>query len=229
MRVMRRITTAAAVGLSLLAGGAAAPPVPLSESAQKMSAPPGYTVTLFAGEPDLVQPVAFSIDDRGRVWAVEGLAYPKWEPKDRIIILEDVDNDGKFDKKTLFIDKLTYVTGIETGFGGVFVTAPQGNVNSPSDPLVLDPGTPFLSGTALASFSNLLLGSSDATGAMQSETDRFIRLMLRNDAGVLPVENLVLLGNTPLDAVVAPLTFPSLLIRLPDCLAEQRNGDRCAR
>lgn len=99
-------------------------PLTPAETVQKLRVPEGFKVTLFAGEPDLVQPVAFSIDDRGRIWAVEGLAYPKWEPKDRIVILEDVDNDGAFDKKTLFIDKLTYVTGIETGHGGVYVTAP---------------------------------------------------------------------------------------------------------
>ncbi len=99
-------------------------PLPPQETIRLLKAPAGFRVTLFAGEPDLVQPIAFSIDDRGRVWAVEGLAYPKWEPKDRIVILEDTDNDGRFDKKTLFIDGLTYVTGIETGFGGVYVTAP---------------------------------------------------------------------------------------------------------
>ena len=99
-------------------------PLSPEETVRKLRVPDGFKATLFAGEPDLVQPVGFSIDDRGRIWALEALAYPKWEPKDRIVILEDVDNDGRFDKKTLFIDKLTYVTGIETGFGGVYVTAP---------------------------------------------------------------------------------------------------------
>jgi putative membrane-bound dehydrogenase-like protein len=99
-------------------------PLPPAETVKLLHAPDGFRVTLFAGEPDLVQPVAFAIDDRGRVWAVEGLAYPKWEPKDRILILEDTDNDGTFDKKTVFTEGLTYVTGIEVGFGGVYVTAP---------------------------------------------------------------------------------------------------------
>jgi hypothetical protein len=42
---------------------------------------------------------------------------------------------------------------------------------------------------------------------------------------VLPVENLVLFGGATVDTVVAPLSFPSLLIRLPDCLEAQRNGE----
>jgi hypothetical protein len=49
--------------------------------------------------------------------------------------------------------------------------------------------------------------------------------MLRDDAGILSVENLVVLGNTPLDEVVAPLTFESLLIKVPDCLEQQRNQE----
>ena len=57
---------------------AADKPVPTSEAAAKMKVPPGFHVTLFAGEPDIVQPIAFTFDDRGRMWVVECLSYPKW-------------------------------------------------------------------------------------------------------------------------------------------------------
>ena len=43
-------------------------PLPLTESAKRMTLPDGFRATLFAGEPDLVQPMAFDIDDRGRLW-----------------------------------------------------------------------------------------------------------------------------------------------------------------
>ncbi|MCA9004817.1 MAG: c-type cytochrome, partial [Planctomycetaceae bacterium] len=43
---------------------------------------------------------------------------------DRILIFEDVDGDGQFDKRTVFYDKLNYVTGIEVGFGGAWVMSP---------------------------------------------------------------------------------------------------------
>ena len=46
------------------------------------------------------------------------------KPGDRIVILEDTDGDGRFDKRTVFYDKLNYVTGIEVGFGGVWVMSP---------------------------------------------------------------------------------------------------------
>ena len=42
---------------------------------------------------------------------------------DKILILEDTDGDGKFDKKTVFFEGLNLVSGIEYGFGGVWVGA----------------------------------------------------------------------------------------------------------
>src|SRR4051795_5214010 len=82
-------------------------PLPPRVAAMKMTLPDGFKVTLFAGEPDVVQPIAFCFDDRGRMWVVECLSYPKWSKDgkgtDRVVILEDTDGDGTFDKKTVFM------------------------------------------------------------------------------------------------------------------------------
>ena len=79
----------------------------------------------FAGEPDIVQPIAFTFDDRGRMWVVECLSYPKWtadgKGHDRVVILEDTDGDGTFDKKTVVIDNGSNLSGIEFGFGGIWL------------------------------------------------------------------------------------------------------------
>jgi putative membrane-bound dehydrogenase-like protein len=93
------------------------------EAAKTMQVPKGFNVTLFAGEPDIKQPIGFCIDDRGRLWVAEANNYPdkKGGKKDRIIILEDTDGDGTHDKRIVFYDKLEYVSGIEVGFGGVWV------------------------------------------------------------------------------------------------------------
>jgi len=93
-----------------------------------MTVPEGFKVQLFAGEPDIVQPMAFTFDDRGRLWVVECLSYPRWLPpgqegRDRILIFEDTDGDGKFDTKKVFADKLANVSGIAVGHGGVWLTA----------------------------------------------------------------------------------------------------------
>jgi putative membrane-bound dehydrogenase-like protein len=104
---------------------AADKPIPTADAAAKMTAPPGFNVTLFAGEPDIVQPIAFTFDDRGRMWVVECLSYPKWRAdgkgNDRVTILEDTDGDGKHDKKTVVIDNGCNLSGIELGFGGVYL------------------------------------------------------------------------------------------------------------
>ena len=105
----------------------ASAPVPSAEAARRMTLPEGFTATLFAAEPDVVQPIAFTIDPRGRLWVVENYSYPIWlggpQGKDRILIFEDADGDGRFDRRTVFSDKGTNFTGIELGFGGVWVCA----------------------------------------------------------------------------------------------------------
>src|SRR5262245_34599181 len=55
-------------------------PLPPRVAAMKMSLPDGFKATLFAGEPDVVQPIAFAFDDRGRLWVAECMSYPNWQP-----------------------------------------------------------------------------------------------------------------------------------------------------
>ncbi len=98
-------------------------PVPKNEAAARMDLPAGFNVTLFAGEPDVRQPIAFALDDRGRLWVAECYAYPNWQATghDRILIFEDTDGDGQFDRRKVFWDQANYLTGLQVGFGGVWV------------------------------------------------------------------------------------------------------------
>ncbi len=97
------------------------------EAARSMTVPPGFKVTLFAGEPDVVQPIAMAIDDRGRLWVAEAYSYPRRVPdsqaRDRILIFEDTDGNGHFDRRKVFADHLNLVSGLEVGFGGAWVGA----------------------------------------------------------------------------------------------------------
>ena len=117
------------IAVLVLAAAAAAQDMPLApeEATRTMQLPPGFSATLFAGEPDLVQPIAFTFDDRGRVWVVECLSYPTWKSdgtgSDRVTIFEDTNGDGRHDKRTVFYDKGVNLSGIEVGFGGVWLTA----------------------------------------------------------------------------------------------------------
>ncbi len=98
------------------------------QAVKEMTLPPGFKATLFAGEPDVKQPIAFALDHRGRLWVAEAYTYPMRAPegqgKDRILVFEDTDGDGRFDKRTVFMEGLNLVSGLEVGFGGVWVGAP---------------------------------------------------------------------------------------------------------
>lgn len=97
-----------------------------AEAQKAFTVPEGFEVRLFASEPDVINPVAMAWDERGRLWVVELYEYPLGaapgtKPRDRIKILEDTDGDGRADKVTVFADGLNLATGIQVGYGGVFV------------------------------------------------------------------------------------------------------------
>lgn len=101
--------------------------LPPKKAAEVMTVPEGYQVKLFAGEPDVRQPIALCLDDRGRLWVAEAYSYPQRradkDARDRILIFEDTDGDGTFDKRTVFMEGLNLVSGLEVGFGGVWIGA----------------------------------------------------------------------------------------------------------
>ncbi|HUG90250.1 MAG TPA: PVC-type heme-binding CxxCH protein [Planctomycetaceae bacterium] len=101
--------------------------LPPDEAAKAITVPEGFQVQLVAGEPMVHQPVAFTIDERGRLWIAEAHTYPTRAPegqgRDNIIILEDSDGDGTFDTRKVFAEGLNLVSGLEVGFGGVWVGA----------------------------------------------------------------------------------------------------------
>jgi putative membrane-bound dehydrogenase-like protein len=94
------------------------------EAIKKMTVPEGFSVELVASEPDIVNPVAMTIDERGRFWITESFEYPRREAgpgKDRVKVLEDTDGDGKADKFTVFAEGLNIPSGVAVGYGGVWV------------------------------------------------------------------------------------------------------------
>src|SRR5437660_246655 len=104
---------------------AASPPLLPLEAQKKFVVPEGFEVRLFAAEPDVINPVAMTWDERGRLWVLELYEYPlgakNGKPRDRIKILEDTDGDGRADKVTVFADGLNLATGLQLGNGGVYV------------------------------------------------------------------------------------------------------------
>jgi putative membrane-bound dehydrogenase-like protein len=102
------------------------PALPPAEAQKRFVLPPQFEARLFAAEPDIVNPVAMTWDERGRLWVIELYEYPMGapagtKPRDRIKILEDTDNDGRADKVKVFADGLNLATGLLLGNGGVYV------------------------------------------------------------------------------------------------------------
>ena len=94
------------------------------EAVAAMTVPEGFTVEVVAAEPDLVNPVAMTFDEKGRIWVTESLEYPRKEPgpgRDRVKVLEDTDGDGAADRVTIFAEGLNIPSGIAVGRGGVWV------------------------------------------------------------------------------------------------------------
>jgi putative membrane-bound dehydrogenase-like protein len=95
--------------------------------AQKfMQAPAEFRIELFASEPDIIKPITFTFDERGRLWVVEAMDYPNevlnGNPgDDRIKILEDTNGDGRADKVTVFAEHLNIPTSLAFANGGVVV------------------------------------------------------------------------------------------------------------
>ena len=93
--------------------------------------PPGYRVELVASEPMVVDPIAVDYDLEGRLWVIEMLGFmpdtsgtDSREPLGRIAVLEDENDDGKMDKRTVFLDKLILPRAIKILDHGVLVAEP---------------------------------------------------------------------------------------------------------
>lgn len=106
----------------------ATPPLSPEESAKKWRVREGYHIDLVAAEPVVLDPVAFDWDDKGRLWVIEMADYPlgmdgNGKAGGRVVMLEDTNADGRYDKRTVIVNDLSYPTGILTWREGVIVTA----------------------------------------------------------------------------------------------------------
>ncbi|RZK78017.1 MAG: c-type cytochrome [Pedobacter sp.] len=107
------------------------PVVPASESISKMQIEDGFEIKLFASEPLVTTPVAMSFDTKGRMWVVEMNGYMpdtlgngEDVPNGKIAILEDKNNDGVADSRTVFLDSLVLPRAICLIDNGVLVAEP---------------------------------------------------------------------------------------------------------
>ena len=94
--------------------------------------PAGYTLSVAAAAPLVTHPIAGCFDDRGRLFVGDAVGV-NWKkdqldanPPNRVLMLEDTDGDGIFDKSTVFADKMTFPAGAQWLNGSLYVASPPG-------------------------------------------------------------------------------------------------------
>jgi len=107
-------------------------PPPLSDGfvPQKIDLPEGFVMELAAGPPLVKHPTFATFDDRGRLFVCENAGVNMSAEQlqenlpNSILLLEDVDSDGRFDKRTLFADRMTFPMGGVWHEGALYVASP---------------------------------------------------------------------------------------------------------
>ena len=101
------------------------------EMLKTIKVPAGFHVELVASEPMITTPVVTQFDEDGRLWVVEMNGYMpnvdgKGEdvPNGRVVVLEDMNGDGRMDKSTVFLDKMVLPRAISLRKGGALVCEP---------------------------------------------------------------------------------------------------------
>jgi hypothetical protein len=103
--------------------------LPAAEELKAFQVDPRFDVNLFAGEeqfPEIANPIQMRFDARGQLWVscsnTYPHVYPGQEPRDKLVILEDTDGDGRADRSSVFSDNLHVPLSFEFGDGGVYVS-----------------------------------------------------------------------------------------------------------
>ena len=93
------------------------------ESLNCMVLPDEFEIDLVAHEPDIMNPIDMTWDDRGRMLVAVTMDYPRIqkEGSDRVLLCEDKDGDGKADSFTTFAEGFSLITGICWVNGGLIL------------------------------------------------------------------------------------------------------------
>ena len=103
-------------------------PLEPAEALKTFRLAPGYRIELVAAEPRVVDPVDLAFDENGRLFVAEMIDYPYGDaegnpPQGRIRLLEDVDGDGRYERSTVYADRLRWPTAVACWDGGVLVAS----------------------------------------------------------------------------------------------------------
>ena len=97
---------------------------------QTLTVPDGFEVQQVAGPPLVDRPISADFDEQGRLYVTDSsgsndkIEKQLQERPHRIVRLEDTDGDGRFDKSTVFADKMSFPEGAMWFDGSFYVGAP---------------------------------------------------------------------------------------------------------
>jgi putative membrane-bound dehydrogenase-like protein len=132
---MKRLALTGAVLLPALAWGLAAQPPAAGPNKVRLNGhtftlPPGFEIELAAGPPLVDRPIAADFDEQGRLYVSdssgsnEKVTVQLEKKPHRIVRLESSRGDGRFDKGTVFADKMMFPEGVMWHAGSLYVAAP---------------------------------------------------------------------------------------------------------
>ncbi|MBM3831737.1 MAG: c-type cytochrome [Verrucomicrobia bacterium] len=96
----------------------------------KHQVPRGFAIEKVAGHPEVVFPMFAVFDERGRLFVTEssgGDLYAELEAQSRncrVRLLEDEDGDGRFERSSVYVDKLVFPMGLAWRTGKLYVADP---------------------------------------------------------------------------------------------------------
>ena len=129
-----------------------APVLSVEEALKTFTLAEGFIIEPVAFEPLVEKPVALKFDGNGRIWIVEMLGYmnnldgsDEDEPQGRIVVLEDTNNDGQADKRTIFLDNILLPRAIALVKDGILIGdeyhlsfCGRDGIKRTSDPVIVD-------------------------------------------------------------------------------------------
>ena len=97
---------------------------------EHISVPPGFEIEIAAAPPLVERPMIVDSDEQGRLYVAESsgsgdpVEQQLAERPHSILRLEDSDGDGRYDRRTVFADKMMFPEGVMWFDGSLYVAAP---------------------------------------------------------------------------------------------------------